>query len=113
VLDAYDGDAIPAHLKSDAFLERVRGAVGDKGYFFTNVHVLDDADRGADDFAHALAPTWPRVTLLDRPGDENRNTIVIAGPEFRLAPPRIELVPAIEANSVTSALAAMKFRGAV
>ncbi len=113
VLDAYDGDAIPGHFKSEEFLKHVRAALGEKGYFFTNVHVLDDSDRGADDFAHALAPIWPRVTLLDRPGEETRNTIVIAGPEHKLTAPRIEQTPAIDADSVTSVLKEMKFRGAV
>jgi spermidine synthase len=112
VLDAYDGDVIPEHLKSEAFLARVRASLGDKGFFFANVHVHSDNDIGSREFAKAVSPYWPQVRLLDRAGEENRNTIVIAGPDCALAPPRMELAPMLEGESVASALAAMAFRAA-
>jgi spermidine synthase len=109
VLDAYDGDAIPEQLKSDEFFGCVRAALGDTGIFLANVHVLDDADPGAARFGQAIAPYFPRVTLLDRPGEENRNTIVVAGPGLALRTPGMEFAPHRGADEIAAALAALTF----
>ena len=112
VLDAYDGDAIPEQLKSDEFFRCTHEALGATGFFFANVHVLDDTDPGAAHFARAIAPFFPRVMLLDRPGEENRNTIVVAGPDRALAAPRMELAPHEGTDEIATALSALTFRTA-
>jgi hypothetical protein len=50
--------------------------------------------------------------VLDRAGEENRNTIVIAGPDCALRVPQIELAPMLDGENIATALQAMSFRAA-
>ncbi len=111
VLDAYDGDLIPEHLRSEAFLAHVRQATRDNGLFLANIHTLDDEDRAADDFAEQIERIWDKVRLLDARGDVNRNTILVAGPQQKLAPPWLEYPPTIDAKLIADELGRMSFRG--
>jgi spermidine synthase len=110
VLDAYVGDTMPEHLKSQAFFAAMQAALSEGGCVFANVHLLEDRDPDADTLGKALEAFWPKVRILDAMGQTNRNAIVTAGAVARLTPPLLEIVPQHDADVVESELGAMTFR---
>ncbi len=110
VVDAYQGETVPEHLKSQEFFAALHSAAKSTGAVFANVHILDDRDPDANRLARQLSPLWPEVRILDAPGETNRNAIVAAGAVSKLMPPELEIVPRCDADLVESELKAMKFR---
>lgn len=110
VLDAYQGDHIPAHLRSVAFFRLTRSRLARSGAVFANVHVADDFDDMPDRIAGGMANVWPEIRLLDTPAAQNRNAIVMAGNVSGLKGPILFERPAIGAGEIEAELAAMKFR---
>ena len=73
VLDAYDGDNIPPHLRTLEFLELVELRLDQsRGCLFANIQVMHDLDRAADIYAaaartHLEQCTSARYTRCDWP----------------------------------------------
>lgn len=110
VLDAYQGDRIPAHLRSAKFFRLTRSRLAQSGALFANVHVADDFDDMPDRIANCMASVWPEIQFLDTPGAENRNTIIMAGTVSNLKEPTLLEKPTINVDDIRAELMAMKFR---
>jgi len=110
VLDAYQGDVIPRHLRTARLFQRVRKRLRPKGTVFANVHLTDRADDGADRLARAMAGCWADIRILDTTGLSERNAIVMAGSVAALRPPTLIFPPIVEAAEVEAELRAMRFR---
>jgi len=111
VLDAYDGDRIPAHLQTSEFFDLVRLRLdGFSGCFVSNVHALHDLDRAPDRYAATARCTWRDVRLLDTRGVIGRNALVVAGNVRNLRQPSLKMPPLLDRREITSALANMEFR---
>jgi spermidine synthase len=113
VLDAYEGNRIPTPLQSPDFFKLIRSRLGRQGVALVNVYVTDDADDAADRIANRLADAWPHVRILDTPGLQGRNAIVMAGEVSELTRPYVLVSPAIDANIIDSELAMMQFRARI
>ena len=110
VLDAFQADEIPHHLRSLAFLKLAAKRLRSRGTFLVNVHVQDDMDPTPDRVAHGVAAAWQDVRLLDTPGHPERNAIVVAGNVLRLRLPTLRLPPNGPVNEIIRELNAMRFR---
>ncbi len=110
VLDAYQGDRIPAHLRSPDFFRLVRRRLAPCGCFFANIHIRDDGDSAADVMAADAADVWPDVRLLDSPGWNNRNAIMMAGDVMRLQRPALRVHPLDLSDQIAAELDSMDFR---
>ena len=110
VHDAFQGDRIPAHLRSLRFFSLVRDRLARRGAFFINVHVKNNLDYYADQIANNLTNVFPEVRLLDLVGFGERNAIVMAGAVSNLHPPSVILSPAVDHHTIEAELAAMAFR---
>jgi len=111
VLDAYAGDIMPPELQTKQFFTLARTALGRDGRLYTNIHLFDDRDPAADQFADALSIYFDSVKVLDRLRAPNRNAIVVAGPNSAYVPPRLEVRPSSSAaGTITQDLAQYKFR---
>jgi spermidine synthase len=110
VLDAYQGDRIPAHLRSLEFFRLARSRLTQSGALFANIHVVNDIDSAPDRIADCMANVWTDTRLLDAPGWGNRNAIVMAGNVSHLKEPVLLERPGISANEIEAELATMKFR---
>jgi spermidine synthase len=110
VLDAYHGDSIPKQFLSQEFLRNVRAHLAPNGAFFANVHIEDDNDGGADSMAETMSEIWESVRLLDSPGWNNRNAILMAGDVAGLAPPILHVHPAEHSDQMAQELDSMRFR---
>lgn len=110
VLDAYQGDRIPAHLRSRNFFRLTHSHLTRSGALFANVHVANDFDEAPDSIADCMANVWPDTRLLDSLGWGNRNAILMAGNVSHLKEPVLLERPAISANEIEAELATMKFR---
>ncbi|WP_428664155.1 spermidine synthase [Reyranella sp.] len=111
VLDAYDGDKIPAHLQTSKFFDLVRSHLDEPGgCFVSNVHALHDLDRAPDRYAATAHRTWRDVRLLDTRGVMGRNALVVAGNVRNLQQPSLHMPPLLDRQEIISALANMRFR---
>jgi spermidine synthase len=110
VLDAFQGDRIPAHLQSKRFFRLVHDRLAERGAVLANVHVKHDLDGCADRIAHGMSKVWKSVRLLDSEGVLGRNAIVMAGDVSHLRAPHLLVAPASGANRIDRALTAMRFR---
>ncbi|HWU26485.1 MAG TPA: fused MFS/spermidine synthase [Rhizomicrobium sp.] len=110
VLDAYHGPHIPAHLRTQTFMELVSRRLKRGGIVLTNEHVADDSDPEIDRIAEAASNVWRDVRILDAPGYFNRNAIVAAGNIAYLRPPELRIVPAERADDIAFELSTMGFR---
>lgn len=110
VLDAFEGDHIPAHLRSLPFYYLVADRLAGSGVVLTNVHVKNDADRHPDRIAACLSKAFQDVRLLDSEGQECRNAIVMAGAVSRLALPAIITPPMAGHTEIKAELQTLKFR---
>ena len=110
VIDAYQGDRIPAHLKSFAFYDLVRGRLSPGGVLFANIHVDHVFDRRVDRVAQGMSMVFPDVRVLDSRISPEHNAIVMAGAVGRFQAPTLLVPPAIERYLIESELAALKFR---
>ncbi len=110
IMDAYCGDRIPDHLRSSEFLRLSRLRLASPhGCFLANIHVIDDDDSAAQDYAQVAREVWGRVRILDAPRATYRNAIVAAGAVGMLRPPALMMSPAREAAAVAEDLAKARF----
>lgn len=110
ILDAYCGDRIPDHLRSLEFLQLARLRLArPHGCFFANIHVIDDADPAALNYAETARDVWGTVRVLDAPRAMYRNAIVAAGAVGELRPPALMMSPVTEAAAVSEELARARF----
>lgn len=111
VLDAYEGDRIPAHFCAAPFLALARERLSPaRGCFLANVHVLHDLDTTPDRLAATMGTVWEDVRVLDARGRAKRNAIVMAGAVAALAPPRLIVRPAISADEIAEEIGQLAFR---
>jgi spermidine synthase len=110
VLDAYEGDRIPAHFLTEEFLQLVRARLRPAGCMLANIHVLHDLDPAPDRFAAMVETVWRDVRLLDARGTVNRNAIVMAGAVAALERPSLVRVPEAAADEIAEELARLAFR---
>lgn len=111
VLDAYDGDCIPPHMRTLAFMQIVQSHLDQsRGCLLANVHALHDLDRTPDQFAAAARCTWEDVRLLDAQGVVGRNALVLAGNVRNLQKPTLLMSPLSDSDEITSDLDCLMFR---
>lgn len=110
ILDAYIGNKIPGHLRSQSFFETARRRLTPHGVVLFNVHVGHDFDPGADMVGAAMMRAGLPVRILDAPCVLNRNTIVVGGAVAGLEEPRLTMPPAFSAGQIGDELDGMRFR---
>jgi spermidine synthase len=110
VIDAYQGGHVPAHLETSEFFGLAHKRLSEFGSVFTNIHLLDDHDRRADQIAARMGNTWNDVRILDSEGAYDRNAIVMGGTVSQLQAPEATILPAIDAKLIEQELHCMKFR---
>ena len=110
VLDAYQGDLIPDHLRTPDFFRLAKPKLAERGAFFANVHLASDDDRMADAVTQSMAEAWSRVRLLDAPGWLNRNAIAMAGDVSGLTPPVLHMWPTEASEQIAFELGTLRFR---
>ena len=109
IVDAFNGEKIPAHMKDAAFFEAAGRCLRRNGLAMVNVCLERKSDPTADEIAAGFKQRGWSVRLLDSPGAE-RNAIVLAGKVKKLRRPRLLLVPAAGAKQTAKELTAMRFR---
>ena len=110
VLDAFEGDHIPMHLRSLPFYYLVADRLAARGVVLANVHVKNDSDRHPDRIAACLSKAFLDVRLLDSEGFECRNAIVMAGAVSRLEPPTMITPPVPDHTEIEAELGTLRFR---
>lgn len=111
VLDAYDGDHIPAQLKSPGFFRLVKSRLTAKrGCFFVNVVMQNDRDSHLDRIGAGLEKVWPAVRLLDAPRTIDRNAVAMAGAVAQFGLPKITMRPKSGGRLLLKELKAMRYR---
>jgi spermidine synthase len=110
VIDAYQGGRVPAHLETSEFFDLAHKRLSESGSVFTNVHLLDDHDRRADQIAVRMGNTWNDVRILDSEGARDRNAVVMGGAVNQLQAPETTILPAVDAKLIEQELHSMKFR---
>jgi len=110
VLDAFHGDYVPSHLKSEQFCGLVGERLAPDGAFFANILVLNDFDDCADRLAKNMKSVWPDVRVLDSVGVRDRNAIVMAGQVSQLREPDLLVQPDAHAKTIKNELARLQFR---
>jgi spermidine synthase len=110
ILDAFQGDQIPGHLKSAAFFRLVRSRLAPGGSVFSNVHVLQEDDIAPDLVADQMLYVWRQVRVLDSPGWNNRNAIAMAGEVSQLERPSLLVPPLKSSAEIAAELETMRFR---
>lgn len=111
VLDAYDGDSIPPHLRTREFFRLVRSRLDRlRGCLFANVHALHDLDRSPDRYAAAASSAWNDVRLLDTQGVVGRNALIVAGDVKDLRKPSLLMPPLLDRDEIAAGLDRMAFR---
>ena len=111
VLDAYDGDHIPAQLKSPAFFRLAKSRLNARrGCFFVNVVMKNDRDFHLDRIGAALEKVWPDVRLLDAPRTIDRNAVAMAGAVAQFGLPKITMRPKSGGRLLRKELKAMRYR---
>lgn len=110
VLDAYEGDRIPAHFLTEGFLQLVKARLRPGGCMLANIHVLHDLDPAPDRFACMVERVWRDVRMLDARGTPNRNAIVMAGAVAALERPGLMRVPDAAADEIAEELGQLTFR---
>ncbi|MBL4618875.1 MAG: fused MFS/spermidine synthase [Marinicaulis sp.] len=110
VMDAYCGTDIPCHLCDAAFFRLAKTCLwDDPGVFLTNVHLIDDDDNTAKEYASVASQLWSAVRILDAPGEVYRNAIVLAGNVFPLRTPSIVKTPLTCITPITDELSKLRF----
>jgi len=110
IVDAFDGGAIPTHLRSVEFFLLAQRRLNAAGHILVNVLLDHDFDRTADDIAFSVAVTGLDVQVLDIQGDLDRNAIVVGSGTGPLKPPTLLVVPEIQQEQIAEALGNMRFR---
>lgn len=102
VLDAYDGDKVPAQFLKPAFYALAKKRLTRGGIFLANI-VSDRAQ-----ICELLAGSWRTVRLLDSKV-RGRNAIAVAGNVRALRRPRLLLRPARQATKIEAELKALRW----
>ncbi|MCC7048190.1 MAG: fused MFS/spermidine synthase [Alphaproteobacteria bacterium] len=110
VVDAFIGDKVPPHLRSEEFFRIARKRLRPRGHILVNVLLANDRDRTADAIAAAMAKAGLAVQLLDTTGDVDRNAIVVGGRGAALERPSLLVAPRRDRKSIADALDEMRFR---
>ena len=112
VVDAFIGEAIPAHFTGEAFFTAARRCVKRTGVILVNVCLHGRKDRLADEIAAGFEARGWGVKLLDEPGGA-RNAVVAAGNVAGLRKPRVSMAPEVGAKKLKKGVNAMSFRAAL
>jgi spermidine synthase len=111
VVDAYDGDDIPAQLRTNAFFKLVKSRLTPgRGCFFVNVVMCNDRDRHLDRIEAAMSKVWSGVRLLDAAGTIDRNAIAMAGAVARFGLPKVTIRPKSGGRLLAKEVKAMRYR---
>lgn len=110
VVDAFIGDKVPPHLRSETFFRFARARLRPRGYILVNVLLANDRDPTADEIAAAMTKAGLDVQLLDTPGDVDRNAIVVGSRGRPLERPSLLVVPRRDRKPIADALGEMRFR---
>lgn len=111
VLDAFDGDSIPRHLRTSDFFRLVRSHLHEpQGCVLSNVHAQHDLDRGPDRYACAARSVWNDVRVLDTQGVIGRNALILAGNVKDLRNPTLLMPPLLDREEIVLRLGEMMFR---
>lgn len=111
VLDAYAGEAIPAHLLRLSFFALVKARLkARKAMFLINMIVNGDEDPAPERIGRTLRKCWRNVRILDVPHWECRNAIAVAGAVRGLRRPRLLVRPKQRVRSIGNYLKETEFR---
>ncbi len=114
VLDAYDDNEIPAHLRKRRFFNLVKTRLKARNaLMLVNLIVSGDEDHTPDRLAGLMQRTWSGVRLLDaqgRKGIAGRNAVAVAGTVGKLRRPRLLMRPQRCAKRLARELHEMDFR---
>ncbi|MFN4015566.1 MAG: spermidine synthase [Reyranella sp.] len=111
VLDAFDGDSIPRHLRTTEFFRLVRSHLHEThSCLLSNVHAQHDLDRGPDRYASEARSVWNDVRLLDTQGVIGRNALILAGNVRDLCKPTLLMPPLLDREEIALRLGQMMFR---
>jgi len=111
VLDAYNGDRIPRHLRSRRFFRLVKRRLDElEGVFLANIYLHHDFDLTADRMIHATSTIWHDVALLDVQRYSSRNAIALAGAISDLDLPTLLVPPSSQTKAIQSELGFLRFR---
>jgi spermidine synthase len=110
VLDAYQGNELPAPFLTSAFARLARARLDHRrGRFFANMFLPWADHPAAGNLAKTLARAFGAVRILDEVSGAHRNCIVMAGAVSRLAVPTMTMPPACAAGKVFQDLAGFEF----
>jgi len=109
IVDAFIGEAIPAHFTGESFYKAMRRRLRPGGLALVNVCLHDKKDRLADEIAAGFAARGWDVRLLDEPGAA-RNAIVAAGDVKGMRRPVVRVEPEVGAADLRKGVRAMRFR---
>lgn len=110
IVDAFIGDKVPKHLRSDAFFRIAKARLRPRAHILVNVLLANDLDPTAEAIAAAMANAGLNVQLLDTPGEVDRNAIVVGSRVGKLERPSLVVVPKRDRKSIADALDTMRFR---
>ncbi|HTP77892.1 MAG TPA: fused MFS/spermidine synthase [Rhizomicrobium sp.] len=111
VVDAYDGDEIPAQLRTPSFFRLVKTRLTPRrGCFFVNVVMCNDRDRHLDRIGAAMSKAWSGVRLLDAPRTVDRNAVAMAGAVAGFGLPKITIKPKCGQRLLAKEVKAMRYR---
>ena len=110
VMDAYCGAVIPRHLRDAAFFRLAKSCLpDDAGVILANLHLIDDDDSTAREYANVARQSWPVVRMLDAPRAVYRNAIVLAGDVSTLRAPSMVEMPLTNIAPITDELSKLRF----
>jgi spermidine synthase len=110
VVDSFFRNALPGHLCSLEFFHLARSRLTPGGMLMFNAVVAHDLDRIADRLAAGMAEAGLATRILERPGERDRNAIVLGGPVASLRQPTLLVPTDTMADVLAAELAAMVFR---
>ena len=111
VLDAYDGNRLPAGMRTPAFFKLVKSRLHPRrGAVFVNVVMRNDRDRHLDQVAALMGKAWDEVRLLDAKGTIDRNAVAMAGAVHDLTRPALTIRPRAGVRLLSQEIKALAFR---
>jgi SAM-dependent methyltransferase len=111
VLDAYDGNRIPAQMRTPAFFKLAKSRLHPRrGCLFVNIVMRNDRDRHLDRIAATMGKAFSRVRLLDAIGTIDRNAVAMAGAVEGLGRPALTLKPKAGGRLLRKEIKALDFR---
>ncbi|HEY2876642.1 MAG TPA: fused MFS/spermidine synthase [Reyranella sp.] len=111
VLDAYDGNRLPAQMGKPSFFKLARSRLHPMhGVLFVNVVMRNDRDRHLDSVAALMRKAFAEVRLLDAKGTIDRNAVAMAGAVADLTVPTMTIRPKAGVRLLRQEIKAMAFR---